>query len=145
MICLSRTEIYDINSEKEVTGLIINFVVTRSNRSINYLGITVFDHVTNQVNFLSLLFYFLNFAYVIIFHILLALMKGVFKNALANYSVRKKIFFTGFEFAINEDTPQDTTSQDGDLVYLLNCLNQSIWLYIALAQWFKYRACETQS
>lgn len=92
MICLSRTEIYDINSEKEVTGLIINFVVTRSNRSINYLGITVFDHVTNQVNFLSLLFYFLNFAYVIIFHILLVLMKGVFKNALANYSVRKNFF-----------------------------------------------------
>lgn len=92
MICLSRTEIYDINSEKEVKGLIINFVVTRSSHSINYLGITEFDHVTNQVNLLSLLFYFLNFAYVIIFHILPALMKGVFKNALANYSVRKNFF-----------------------------------------------------
>lgn len=38
----------------------------------------------------------------------------------------------------------DTTSKNGDCNVLLNCLYQSIWLNIFIAQCLKYWACEPQ-
>lgn len=35
-------------------------------------------------------------------------------------------------------------SQDSDLSVLLNCMYQSIWLIIILAQWLSNRACKAQ-